>query len=245
MKAVLRKIVPSSTRQNIREAARDFIERDPEMDERRKFLWKAFKASDFNGIMGDYAEFGCHGCGTFSLAYQENLKATAPRAMWAFDSFQGLPPEGLSQDEHPQWISGAFAMGVDAFRATARSRGIPDSIYTIVPGFYEDTIGSSSYDGPLPEKIAIAYIDCDLYTSTQTVFSFLATRIKHGSILAFDDYFCYSGTRISGERRAFLEFQSLASHLRFLPYAQFGWHGMSFVVEDAAQLPTIAVRDAS
>jgi hypothetical protein len=39
--------------------------------------------------------------------------------------------------------------------------------------------------------VALACVDCD---------------IKHGMIVAFDDYFCWSSTQISGERRAFVEF---------------------------------------
>jgi hypothetical protein len=45
-----------------------------------------------------------------------------------------------------------------------------------------------------------------MYSSTRTVLSFLESRLKHGMIVAFDDYFCWSSTQISGERRAFVEF---------------------------------------
>ena len=38
---------------------------------KRKFLWTTFKALDFNGIDGDYAEFGSHGGMTFRLAFDE------------------------------------------------------------------------------------------------------------------------------------------------------------------------------
>jgi O-methyltransferase len=54
--------------------------------------------------------------------------------------------------------------------------------------------------------VALACVDCDMYSSTRTVLSFLESRLKHGMIVAFDDYFCWSSTQISGERRAFVEF---------------------------------------
>ena len=38
---------------------------------KQQFFWCVFKALAFNGIDGDYAEFGCHGGMTFTLAYQE------------------------------------------------------------------------------------------------------------------------------------------------------------------------------
>jgi hypothetical protein len=50
------------------------------------------------------------------------------------------------------------------------------------------------------------YIDCDLYSSTKTVMAFLGSRLKHGMIVALDDYYCYSATGISGERLACLDF---------------------------------------
>jgi hypothetical protein len=64
--------------------------------------------------------------------------------------------------------------------------------------------------------------------------AFLAARMKHGMIVAFDDYFCFSERNLSGERRACLEFLRENRHVRFLPFVQFNWHGMSFIVEDAA-----------
>lgn len=83
---------------------------------------------------------------------------------------------------------------------------------------------------------ALAYVDCDLYSSTAEVLRFLGTRLKHGMIVAFDDYYCWSGTAVSGERNACNEFFAGHPEFRLLPYLPFGWHGMSFVIEDKALL---------
>ena len=48
-----------------------------------------------------------------------------------------------------------------------------------------------------PTDIALAYIDCDLYSSTMPVLEFLLPRLKNGMIIAFDDYFCWSATQLS------------------------------------------------
>ena len=125
-----------------------------------------------------------------------------------------------------------WATGIADFHRLAERKGLPRECYRTVEGFYDRTIGpDASYDGPLPDDVAIAYIDCDLYTSTLSVLHFLRQRLKHGMIIAFDDYFCFSATRISGERRAFLEFQATLPQFHFLEYQRYGWHGMSFVVE--------------
>jgi hypothetical protein len=42
----------------------------------------------------------------------------------------------------------------------------------------------------------------------------------------------------SGERLACLEFLLNDSRFHFSPFAQFGWHGISFVVEDRAMHPS-------
>jgi hypothetical protein len=86
--------------------------------------------------------------------------------------------------------------------------------------------------GDAPVNIALAFIDCDMYSSTKSVLRFLMPRLKHGMIIAFDDYFCWSATQVSGERRAMLEAFGRNEKWQLLPYMQFGYHGQSFVVED-------------
>jgi hypothetical protein len=56
-------------------------------------------------------------------------------------------------------------------------------------------------------------------------------------IVAFDDYFCWSAKQVSGERRAMLELSIRNPRWEWTPYVQFGWHGMSFVIEDREALP--------
>lgn len=200
---------------------------------RREFMRRAFTTLSFNGISGDYAEFGCCGGMTFKLAYQESRKRRFNCTLWAFDSFCGLPPQSAPGDRHPRWIEGTMKTSLHDFTALCRKNLIPESEYRIVAGFYKDTIGTGEpRDLRFPVDISLAYIDCDLYTSTKTVLNFLSARFKHGMIIAFDDYYCYSGTALSGERRALIEYLSTDRRYHFSPYAQFGWHGMSFIVED-------------
>lgn len=254
IKSVLKKLIPAKMRTAMRRETNGFVERTPlakslfrlkgigsqnprflEGEERAQFLRKAFMAQSFNGIAGDYAEFGCNGCGTFANAYRQNVATESGRILWAFDSFQGLPPQTLTEDEHPRWVEGEMATSLAEFHKIAAAKGLPESAYRTVPGFYDDTIGPrSTNEGSRPTSIAIAYVDCDLYTSTVPVLAFLTDRIGHGTIIAFDDYFCYSAGQISGERKAFLEWQKTVpqfSFLPYLPYLPIGWHGMSFIVE--------------
>jgi len=152
--------------------------------------------------------------------------------MWAFDSFRGLPETSEADDEHPLWIPGMFAMDVDDFRRHCIENGIPREAYTTIVGFYDESLGSFS-PSAAPSDIVLAYIDCDMYSSTRDVLDFLSPRLKHGMILAFDDYFCFSSTRPSGEKLAFEEILASETNWRFERYRDIGWAGASFIVESA------------
>jgi O-methyltransferase len=207
-----------------------------EMLERKAFLRRAFTYLAFNGIPGDYAEFGCHGAMTFRLAWSANRLTGAGRHLWAFDSFAGLPPPADPRDRHPRWQPGTMAQGVDAFHAACRAHGMAPDDYTVVAGYYSDTLAPGGA-ASLPERIALAYIDCDLYSSTAAVLAFLRPRLHCGMLIAFDDWFCYSDAGPSGERAAAAEAFSGETAWRLVPYQPFGWHGMAFVVEPAEAVP--------
>ncbi|MGC2163740.1 MAG: TylF/MycF/NovP-related O-methyltransferase [Silvibacterium sp.] len=209
-----------------------------EYQDRYEFLRKALTTLRFNRIAGDYAEFGCCGAVTFNIAYRLMSKypGVGPFHLWAFDSFEGLPETVGEIDAHPIWTKGNFSMSLQAFHRTCKSKGMPRSAYTVVQGFYDQSLAPTA-PGPRPTQICLAYIDCDMYSSTSAVFKFLMPRLQHGMILAFDDYYCYSSEVPSGERLALAEAFRDNTEWRLLPYVQFGWAGMSFIVE-SAKTPT-------
>ncbi|NND64901.1 MAG: hypothetical protein HKM24_02950 [Gammaproteobacteria bacterium] len=198
--------------------------------DRRLFFDKALKALSFNGISGDYVEFGCHGGMTFKLAHQSSRRQGQSIKLWGFDSFSGLPDTEHEEDEHPFWQPGTLATSVDDFHRVCKRNGIPRDDYKIVEGYYENSLPKFAPNDE-PNDICLAYIDCDLYSSTKAALDFLRPRLKHGMIIAFDDYFCWSKTHASGERMAMLEEFSDNDRWSMLPYLNFGWHGMSFIVE--------------
>ncbi len=195
-----RRLVPDKLRR-LRSDLIHALRRDEdhyERVERRDFMRRAFRALAFNGIGGDYAEFGCCGGQTFGLGYWAIHRAGVRRGLWAFDSFQGLPPQAGSDDAHPMWVCGEMAISVDDFRRVCRTHGMADSDYRVVEGFYAESLADPDRNRhDLPRDIALAYVDCDLYSSAAAVLRFLSTRLKHGMILAFDDYYCWSVTTVS------------------------------------------------
>jgi O-methyltransferase len=199
-----------------------------ETENRRDFLRKAFMAVWVNMITGDYAEFGCCGATTFRLAHQASRGNLLAPHLWAFDSFKGLPH---GENEHPRWLRGAMSMDREQFIQILDFHGIDPKDYTIIEGYYSDTLPASNSQN-ICKDIAVAYIDCDMYESTRQVLEFLESRLKHGMIIALDDYYCWWANGVSGERIAFLELErKVRSEFNFLPLYNFGWHGQSFVVE--------------
>jgi O-methyltransferase len=198
---------------------------------RREYLTRAFETLEFNGITGDYAEFGSWSGQTLSLAYHASRRVGLKPMLWAFDSFQGLPSSQHVLDVHRKWQSGAMKMPLDEFHAQVGINGVPRHAYQVVVGFYEDTLRTDN--SSLPSDLALIYIDCDMYTSTATVLKFLEPRLKHGMLIALDDYFAYSPTSPSGEKLALEEFFGKHPEWRLVPHIQYNWGSQSFVVERA------------
>ena len=197
--------------------------------DREAFFYKVFRALSFNAIKGDYVEFGCHGGTTFSLAYHSAQLHKHKAHLWAFDSFQGFPKQRDEEDDHPKWVEGRMSTSLQKFTDLCDERGLPRDAYTVVPGFYSDSLPALKQD-EAPDNIALVYIDCDLYSSTQDVLKFLQPRLKHGMVIALDDYYCWSETQAAGERVALEEFMEENPGWELIPYLQFGWHGLAFVL---------------
>ena len=200
-----------------------------EIGDRRTFFRHVFHYLSFNGITGDYSEFGCHTGITFRLAWSASRLFERPTHLWAFDSFAGLPPGSDQADEHPRWEEHSLATGVAQFTRICRRAGMAPEDFSVVPGYYSETLTGR---GPTDDlrRVAFAYVDCDLHSSTLDVLRFLEERLVPSAVIAFDDYFCYSPGGPSGERLA-CEEHFAASSWRLVPYIQYGWHGMSFLVE--------------
>ncbi len=108
--------------------------------------------------------------------------------VFGFDWFRGLPEE---------WRTG-FPMGTFRQPVPIVGRNV-----TLVNGLFEETLPSFLTEHK--EVISLLHVDCDLYSSTKTIFDHLASRLVPGSIIVFDEYVNYPGWR-QHEFRAFREF---------------------------------------
>ena len=197
------------------------------------FFWDAFTALRVNQVTGDYVEFGSWGCNTLRHAYHSSRQWGAGRRLWAFDSFEGLPPSEDPRDHHPVSAPGGGAGqgGVAEFDKACAGFGVPRDAYTAVEGYFEDTLPPLGPAGE-PRDIALAYVDCNLYSSTVTVLRFLEPRLKPGMIVAFDDWYLWNpSSGVSGERVALDEFLVAHPEWHLHRFKDIHWGGVAFVVE--------------
>ena len=137
-------------------------------------------------VEGMFLEFG-----VYSGSSVNHIAAIASdRPVYGFDSFEGLP-----EDWRPGYVKGSFARPtLPEVRGNVQLiRGWFDRT---LPGFCEEHKG---------EQVAFLHVDCDLYSSTQTVFASLRELIVPGTIIVFDEYFNYPGWQ-QHEMRAFQEY---------------------------------------
>jgi O-methyltransferase len=208
-------------------------ELDPQFYEklhREEFFAKTASFLAFNHVKGDYLEFGCHGGVTFGLAHKYKHIAKLSFKLYGFDSFKGLPkPQGI--DVHSQWKEGGFAMSMSKFKNMLKEMGIDETEYVLVPGFYDESLKSNP-----PSKIgfknaAFVYIDCDLYESTVPVLNYILPVLQTGSVVAFDDFYCFNGDPDRGGQLALKEFLLRNPDIMMVDYSNIGWHGKAFIVK--------------
>ena len=106
-----------------------------------------------------------------------------------FDSFEGLPEE---------WE------GVDKGLYTTNSE-LPEvnSNVVLIKGWFDDSLPEFCVKNP--QNVRFMNVDCDIYSSTRTIFDNLGKRIKSGSVIVFDEYICNPHWR-DDEYKAFQEF---------------------------------------
>tara|TARA_B110000003_G_scaffold238652_1_gene244342 strand:+ start:3976 stop:4719 length:744 start_codon:yes stop_codon:yes gene_type:complete len=173
-------------------------------------------------------EFGCHSGRTFSSMINSSKYLKLNDAMfYAFDSFEGLPETNQKVDGFFQ--TGTFSTSLTKFKQIVKSRtGLKLSNDQCIKGYYEDTL-NSNLQNKLP-KVGLVHIDVDLYSSTVTVLDFIKPLLVVGSIIVFDDWYCFPPGKPLGERLAFEEFKSKNEGFDFEPWKSYSTFGKSFFV---------------
>ena len=104
------------------------------------------------------------------------------------------------------------------------------SLLTLVEGWYDDTLVQETKRSLSLKKARIVNIDCDLYESTRATLQFITDLVTNGTVLMFDDWFCYRGDPRKGENRAVSDWLSENPRIMLSHYRNYANVGKSFIV---------------
>ena len=195
---------------------------------------RSFETAKANGVLGqnDYCEFGVYKGYTFLHAQKvaDKLGVSDMRFI-GFDSFEGLPePEGqdIVTDSHQPFYKGQYAASLEYVRSQLDRRGVDWSRSFLIPGYFDQSFASETVKELNIERIAIALVDCDLYSSTVDVLEFLESRLMDGAIVIMDDWKSYGESAERGQPLALKEFLAKSTKWRCEHLFDYGDYGRIF-----------------
>lgn len=165
------------------------------------------KAKDIMKLGGTILDLGVYkGGSTRTLA-----RIFSDQTIHGFDSFEGLP------EDWSHVLKGAFGEIKGALP------DMPDNV-KLYKGWFEDTlpVWFQQY-GDKP--ISLLRVDCDIYSSTKTIFDTVGSQIHSGTWILFDELIGYHGWR-QHEYKAFQEFRATRPELEF----EFVAFGLTYAV---------------
>ena len=183
------------------------------------------------GPAGDYYGFGLYRGYTFWHA-QGAADGAGIEGMrfFGFDSFAGLPDVKGEDRRAGIFIPGDYACTREAVERELAVRGFDWSRGVLIEGYFDASLTESIKGDHRMGPAALVMIDCDLYQSTVPVLAFLADALQDGTIMLFDDWYCFGEAKDQGEPRAFNEFLTAHQEWRADDLMDFGIYGKAFVM---------------
>lgn len=165
-------------------------------------------------VIGDIVECGVWMGGSVALMAQTLLKYHDPRVLRLFDSFDDIcEPSAVDGSfltaqvggiEHAQGrlrpVPGFYRKVGRAgpgnskavFNLLTNIVGYPKERVKIYKGWFQETL--PKYNTRI-DKIALLFLDCDLYESTKVCLEYLYKKVVHNGFILVDDYHAYPGCK--------------------------------------------------
>ncbi len=133
----------------------------------------------YQNIPGDIVEVGCH-AGESTVVIQRMIQELDPsRTLYAFDSFQGVP-QGDAADEGVYKV-GDMTASHAKFVENFDRLGLKHPV--LRAGWFEETLPVY-----LPERIAFAMLDADMFRSTLQALEAVYPRLSSGAVCLLGVY---------------------------------------------------------
>jgi O-methyltransferase len=181
---------------------------------------------------GDYVEFGVYVGTSMGAAVRAFDKAGLRGSRFVgFDSFAGLPAGSESEG----WRSGDFRASRALAEWNLSRQGVLPRV-NLVEGWFDQTCTSATIERYRLEKVLVAMIDCDTYTSSKIAVDFVAPLLAPRCLLVFDDWYTANpdGSQLEGQRKVFEELLARSPNLRAEDAGRPGFHGQAFRLSSAA-----------
>ena len=196
-------------------------------------LKKAFFITAHDETYGSYLEFGIFTGSSFNFAMKINLEIDklfkfSNCDFFGFVSFSGFGNVN-NQDKHPAFTDEKFAINKNKILKNIKKMSNGQK-YQIIEGFFERTLNTKTAEDYGILKARIILIDCDMKEPALFALNFVKNILQIGTIIFFDDYIFYKGSRKKGEFAAFEEFKNQNSHIDFRPAFEYGYGSKAFIV---------------
>jgi len=140
-----------------------------------------------DNIPGDFIETGVwRGGATIFMRGVLAAHHITDRTVWVADSFQGVPPPTLAEEEGldlSKSVLPVLAVSLERVRELFSRYGLLDDQVQFLKGWFKDTLPTA----PI-EKLAVLRLDGDLYESTMDALNPLYDKVSPGGYIIVDDY---------------------------------------------------------
>jgi len=182
---------------------------------------------------GSYLEFGVFTGSSFNFAMKVNKKIDkifekTNCEFIGFDSFKGFGKVN-EDDKNPRFTSETFSVDEEKVLRNIE-KCAKGQKYKIIKGFFEDTIKNKTAKDLKIDKIKIVMMDCDLKEPTKLALEFIKSSIQEGTIILFDDYAFFKGSKDKGEYGAFTDFRKKYPQILFRRIFDYGYGSRAFIV---------------
>lgn len=179
---------------------------------RLRGLYEAVRQVVADNVPGAVVECGTARGGSAALMGLTLKRLGAPRTLWVFDTFAGIPPPTADDPDESiaRLYTGQFRGDEAEVRALFERLGIMGQA-RLVRGLFQDTVPGADV-GP----IAVLHLDGDWYESVKVCLDHLYDRVSPGGVIQIDDYGHWEGARKAVDE--FLRTRSISVSLRYLDY---------------------------
>ena len=151
---------------------------------------------------------------------------------FGFDSFEGLPTiQGIDKTEKEFFYEGQYSYSKDKVVRSLKEMGVDWNRTFLIDGFFSESLNQKTKDNYKMNKIAVALVDCDLYSSTVEVLDFIRDMVTDQTILIFDDWNAFNKNNEKGQRRAFSQFLEENAEVSAIEYFSYGLYGKTFILK--------------